>query len=98
MTEEIILNLLKDFGWSAVAGIFVYFVLRPLVHLLINKMNGVGSDIEKRVKKIETNDLHEVKDLARRVEAIEKDVSRIKIHLALIEQKIGIDVQKYDAF
>lgn len=98
MFDENILKIFDGFGWSAVIALFIYFIIKPLIHFLINRMNGVGSDIEKRVRKIETNDLHELKDLIKRVECLEKDTSKIKIHLALIEQKIGIDVQKYDNF
>ncbi|GIW70353.1 MAG: hypothetical protein KatS3mg101_1100 [Patescibacteria group bacterium] len=78
-------------GAIAIIGIyFIKFILAPIINYLINKKNGYSNDIEKRIKKIENNDLHDLEDLRNRIYKIEDEVTKIRERLTRIETKLNL--------
>jgi hypothetical protein len=94
--EDTIIKNIADIGYAgAIAVIGVYFirlVITPLITYLINKNNNLNQNnsIEKRLKKIEENDLHDLDDLRKRIYKIEDEIVNIRERLTRIETKIKI--------
>lgn len=83
MSPELI-AFFSTIGWTGVGALFVWFVLKPLVKILGDKING-KNPLSDRVDKIETNDLDEIK---RRLDILEQHDLRIEVRL----NKFGEDI------
>ena len=68
--------------------IVAIFAIWALLQVIKNKKNGNGEDIEIRLKKIETNDLHDLEYIRDRVDKIEEKINEIDTRLAVVETKI----------
>jgi hypothetical protein len=92
------LELLTNIGAIGVIGIFIYFILKPLIELLVqklkDKMNGTNgySRLETQIKQIEGNhltDVHRRLDvLERRQDEFLKVLNNIENRLIRIETKL----------
>lgn len=94
-----LIQLFTAISWAGAGAMFVYFVLSPLVNFYINKRNGTGKDLEKRVNEFETNHLGEINRRLDILEAnnlrmwqsldnIKDEMSGIKERLSSLEAKI----------
>lgn len=88
-------NLLTFFGtlsWAGVAGLFVWFVLKPLIGLLIEKLSG-GNGLVDRMNTLENNHLHEVNRRLNCLDAadirIQDDLGNIRDRLSKIEGRMN---------
>ena len=92
------LELITNLGAIGVIGIFIYFILKPLIELLIqklkDKLNGTNgySRLEEKINKIGN---HQLTDVHRRLDVLErrqdeflKVLNNIENRLIRIETKM----------
>jgi len=84
--EQTLIQLFQVISWAGVGGMFVYFVLRPWTHYYINRKNGVSTNVEKRIHKVENNDLHEVN---RRLKVLDESDIRMEGRLNKISEDVA---------
>jgi uncharacterized membrane protein YhiD involved in acid resistance len=81
-----IYKLLIQWGGGTAVIVAIIFLLKELNQLLKNKTNN---NLDARLKKLETNDLHEIsneiKDLRTDVNTLQNDVALIRERLVRIE-------------
>lgn len=67
-----LIQLLKDISYPAVAGLFIMFVLKPLIPLIADwirsKTGSIEPSIHDKLNKLENNDLHEISETLNRIE------------------------------
>lgn len=81
------LDLFQTITWAGVSGLFVYFVLKPLLYLLTKKLNnGQSPDLEKKIEILEKNHLSEIRQDIRELRA---DIEELRERVAKIEVKIN---------
>lgn len=88
-----IYQILEHISWAGVIAMTVYFVIRPLIIVLVNKMNGVSTDVAGRVDEISNNCLS---DVNRRLEMLEgndirldNSIDKIRDDMADIRERIA---------
>lgn len=74
MEPTYIYEIIENISWAGVIAMAIYFVIRPLVMIVINKINGVSTDVAKEVRHISGNHLT---DVGRRLEMLEQNDIRI---------------------
>jgi homoserine trans-succinylase len=78
--ETEILEILSQISWAGVAGLFMFYVLRPIFERIFN------GGIYKKVNEIEKNHLSGIE---KRLDILEERVCRIEEELIEIEKDIG---------
>ena len=91
---ETFVKLFPLISWPVVGFALIYWGIRPLVQWwVLRKRNGY-SGLPGRVKKIETNDLHELKELQRIVERNHLEYCKRFNHIENEQVKQGKDIAK----
>ena len=75
-----VLQILTQIGWAGVAGLFVYYVLKPIFERIFN------GGLYKRLNNIENNHLTEI---TKRIEKLEERVDDIDRRLSRIEGRLN---------
>ena len=87
--ETDLITLFQNLPLAGAIGLIGYFlikdVLAPLTRMFVNRRNGVSSNIEKRIDKVQNNDLH---DITRRLGVLEDNDRRFEDRL----NKMGEDL------
>ena len=89
--DEVVIQFIQNISWAGVAGLFLYYVLRPLVSMIVERI-GSGS-LRKKVEIIEKGDLvdirNDIEDLKRDVREVRKDLGHLRDRVGRIEGKIN---------
>lgn len=90
-----VIQFIQNISWAGVAGLFVYYILRPLIAMIVDKI-GNGS-VRKKVELIEKGDLvdirNDIEDLKKDVREIRKQVGYLRDRIGRIEGKMHINNQ-----
>lgn len=91
--SETLITLFNTISWAGVAALFIYFVLKPLMSMLINRKNG-GTTLMNRMNNIEENHLLEINRRLENLELcdirIQKQLIELEIKVARIETKLSV--------
>jgi cell division protein FtsB len=73
-------ELFKIISWAGVAGMFVYYVLRPIFERIF------GKGLYKRLDLLENNHLHEFE---RRISKLENQVEQTFTEISDLKKEVG---------
>lgn len=76
------LHLFQSISWAGVAGLFIYYILRPLILMLMNKTNPQNDRLNK-LEKIVTN------EYSHRFQEIEKRLDNLELLIGDLREKVG---------
>lgn len=77
---EQFLQFFTQISWAGVAGLFVFYVLKPIFERVFN------GGISKRLDELEKNHLHSIED---RLKNLEERVGRIENKFMEMEREVG---------
>ena len=74
-------------SWASVGGLFVYYVLKPLVGMLSVRINGKDNgNLRKRLDDLENN---HYRTLRREIDELKGDIKDLRTRIVNLEIKVG---------
>ena len=86
-TDPEIIKLFTDMSWAAVWGMATYFVLRPLIRIVADKISRrTNGDLKKRVDLLERGD---IADIHNNISEMRKDIRIIRQDMGQLRDRVG---------
>ena len=92
--ENEIFQIITNISWAGVGGLFVYYVLKPLVGMLSVRVNGKDNgNLRKKVEELENNHYkslkEEVERLRGKIEGLGGRMRNLEIKVAKLEVRVN---------
>jgi len=96
--ENEIFQIITNISWAGVGGLFVYYVLKPLIGMLSVRINGKDNgNLRKKVEDLETNftaqmehlENNHYRTLRREIDELKGDIKDLRTRMVNLEIKVG---------
>ena len=96
--ENEIFQIITNISWAGVGGLFVYYVLKPLIGMLSVRVNGKDNgNLRKKVEDLETNleesidhlERNHYRSLKEEVERLRSDIEGLGGRIRNLEIKVA---------
>ena len=92
--ENEIFQIITNISWAGVGGLFVYYVLKPLVGIISVRINGKDNgNLRKKVEELENNHYKSLKEEVERlrgnIEGLGGRIRNLEIKVAKLEVRVN---------
>ena len=92
--ENEIIQFITNMSWASVGGLFVYYVLKPLIGMLSVRVNGKDNgNLRKKVEELENNHYKSLKEEVERlrgnIEGLGGRIRNLEIKVAKLEVRVN---------
>jgi len=85
--ENEIFQIITNISWAGVGGLFVYYVLKPLISVISVRINGKDNgSLRKRLDELENN---HYRSLRREIDELKEDMKDLRTRMINLEIKVG---------
>ena len=85
--ESEIIQFITNMSWASVGGLFVYYVLKPLIFVISTRINGKDNgSLRKRLDELENN---HYRSLRREIDELKEDTKDLREKMVDLEIKVG---------
>jgi len=96
--ENEIIQFITNMSWASVGGLFVYYVLKPLIGMLSVRINGKDNgNLRKKVEELESSfadqmeylENNHYRTLRREIDELKGDIKDLRTRIVNLEIKVG---------
>jgi len=85
--ENEIFQIITNISWAGVGGLFVYYVLKPLISVISVRINGKDNgSLRKRLDELENN---HYRTLRREIDELKGDMKDLRTRMVNLQVKVG---------